>query len=146
MMRARYNIKSIHKKLNEFCSIPLINQFYLTLKAMRIKTFFLISILLTSSAFGFAYNNNPAADDINFEKRFSSFYNRLNPIQQGNYDVDDAPPSSYYNQQEGDYNQVKRKSYINTNYLNYKICLWYVSLCKSNGQPPASLLLASREN
>ena len=114
------------------------NQFYLTLKAMRIKTFFLISILLlTSSAFGFAYN---PADDINFEKRFSSFYNRLKPIQQDNYDVDYAPS---YNNQERDYNQIKRKSYVNTNYM---ICFWYVSLCKSSGQPPASLLLASSEN
>ena len=90
---------------------------------------------MTYSGFGFAYN---PADDINFEKRFSSFYNRLKPIQQDNYDVDYAP--SYY-KQERDYNQIKRKSYVNTNYMT--ICFWYVSLCKSSGQPPASLLLAS---
>ena len=46
---------------------------------MRMKTFFLISILLTSARFGFAYYNNPS-QDITFEKKFSSFYNKLKPI------------------------------------------------------------------
>ena len=116
------------------------NQFYVTLKAMRIKTFFLISILLTSARFGFAYYNNPSQDitlekkfssfynklkpiqedkparNINFEKRFSSFYNRLKPIQEYDDDVDDN--------QERDYNQIKRISNVNPNYM---ICLWYAS-------------------
>ena len=126
------------------------NQFYVTLKAMRIKTFFLISILLASAGFGFAFKPRDAinfekkfssfynklkpiqedkpARNINFEKRFSSFYNRLKPIQEYDDDVDDN--------QERDYNQIKRISNVNPNYM---ICLWYASLCNSNGQPPAGL-------